>query len=43
MVYPKWYIRIIVRIALAFFEHINLKVVGYEKEEDRISAIIRDN
>ena len=40
---PKWYIRIVVRIALALFDHVNLKVVGFDKEEDRIDAIIRAN
>lgn len=43
MKYPKWYIRIIIRIALGLLDHVNLKVVGYEKETDRIEAIIRDN
>lgn len=43
MKYPKWYIKIIIRMALALFDHVNLKVVGYEKETDRIEAIIRNN
>ena len=43
MKYPKWYIRIIIRIALALFDHVNLKVVGFDKEEDRIDAICRQN
>ena len=38
MQYPKWYIRIIVRIALALFDHINLKVVGFEPDDDRMIA-----
>ena len=38
MKYPKWYIRIIVRIALALFDHINLKVVGFEPDDDRMIA-----
>lgn len=43
MKYPKWYIKIIIRIALVLFDHVNLKVVGYEKEAERIETIIRNN
>jgi len=43
MIYQRWYRIIIIRIALALFDHVNLKIVGYEKEEDRIQAVIRDN
>lgn len=40
---PRWYIKIIVRIALALFDHVNLKVVGFDKEEEKIQAVIRNN
>ena len=30
--FPRWYIKIVVRIALALFDHINLKVIGFESE-----------
>ena len=43
MKYLKWYIEAVVRVALALFDHVNLKVVGFDKEEDRIQALIRDN
>lgn len=40
---PKWYIKIVVKIALALFDHINLKVVGFDKENEKIEAIIMHN
>lgn len=32
MKYPEWYTKIIIGMALALLDHIDLKVVRYEKE-----------
>lgn len=40
MKYPKWYIKIIVKIALLLFDHINLKVIGFDPESDTIISCV---
>lgn len=43
MKFPKWYIRIIIKVALALFDHVNLKVTGFDTESENIIARININ